>query len=185
MRALWLHYPSDPEAVKLGDEYLWGRDLLVAPVVEKGAKSRRLYLPRGTWYDWWTGEKQDGPQWLDRPVDLATLPLYARAGSVVPLDPVRQYTAQPVMEPTLLRVYPGEDGVSELYEDDGFSLEYLRGKASWLRFQWRDQDQSLIVEPDPRSKGVAFRTRKFEAALMSTGARKTIEFAGHRMLLRF
>jgi alpha-glucosidase/alpha-D-xyloside xylohydrolase len=57
MRALWLHYPGDAEAVKLGDEYLWGRDLLVAPVVEKGAKTRRVYLPDGIWYDWWTGKK--------------------------------------------------------------------------------------------------------------------------------
>src|SRR5439155_19127363 len=56
MRALWLHYPKDEEAVKLGDEYLWGRDLLVAPVVEKGATARKLYLPEGTWYDWWTGK---------------------------------------------------------------------------------------------------------------------------------
>jgi len=54
MRALWLHYPDDPQAVSLGDEYLWGRDLLVAPVVEKGAKSCHLYLPAGNWYDWWT-----------------------------------------------------------------------------------------------------------------------------------
>ena len=84
MRALWLHYPNDPQAGKLGDEYLWGRDLLVAPVVEKGAKSRRLYLPAGIWYDWWTGEKvagnagipagESGPRWFDRPVDLATMP---------------------------------------------------------------------------------------------------------------
>lgn len=74
MRALWLHHPDDAEAVKLGDEYLWGRDLLVAPVVEKGAKSRRIYLPAGTWYDWWTSEKVAGPRWVERPVDLATLP---------------------------------------------------------------------------------------------------------------
>src|SRR5204862_4270549 len=60
MRALWLHYPDDAEALKLGSEYLWGRDILVAPVVEKGAKSRRLYLPAGTWFDWWTGKGVEG-----------------------------------------------------------------------------------------------------------------------------
>jgi alpha-glucosidase/alpha-D-xyloside xylohydrolase len=185
MRALWLHYPSDPEAVNLGDEYLWGRDLLVAPVLEPGAKSRRLYLPKGTWYDWWTGEKQIGPLWLERPVDLATLPLYARAGGIIPLDPVRQYTAQPVTEPTLLMVYPGEDGVSALYEDDGVSLDYVRGKANWIRFQWRDHDRLLILQPDPRSGGTALRPRRFDVLLVTTGLRKSVEFSGHRVRVRF
>jgi alpha-glucosidase/alpha-D-xyloside xylohydrolase len=107
MRALWLHYPSDSEAVKLGSEYLWGRDILVAPVVESGAKSRRVYLPAGTWFDWWTGENLEGKRWLDRSVDLATMPLFVRAGAILPLDPVRQYTAQSVADPTTIRVHPG------------------------------------------------------------------------------
>jgi alpha-glucosidase len=82
MRALWLYYPNDPEAVKLGDEYLWGRDLLIAPVVTKGATRRHLYLPAGIWFDWWTNKKVEGGKWLDRPVDLATMPIYVRAGSL-------------------------------------------------------------------------------------------------------
>jgi alpha-glucosidase/alpha-D-xyloside xylohydrolase len=92
MRALYLHYPNDSEAVKLGDEYLWGRDLLVAPIVERDARLRHLYLPAGTWYDWWSNKQIAGGHWLERQVDLETLPLYARAGAIVPLDPVRQYT---------------------------------------------------------------------------------------------
>src|SRR6187200_3089164 len=75
IRAMWLHYPDDPKAVATGDQYLWGRDLLVAPVVEKGAKSRRVYLPEGTWFDWWTGKKLEGKKWIEREVDLGTLPL--------------------------------------------------------------------------------------------------------------
>ena len=66
MRALWLHYPQDAEAVKLGDEFLWGRDLLVAPVTEKAAKSRKIYLPAGNWFDWWSGEKISGGRWIER-----------------------------------------------------------------------------------------------------------------------
>ena len=69
--------------MKLGDEYLWGRDFLVAPVVEQGAKSRRVYLPAGTWFDWWTGQQETGRKWTDREVDLATLPLYVRAGAII------------------------------------------------------------------------------------------------------
>src|SRR5882672_6165730 len=73
MRALGLHYPNDAEAVKLGDEYLWGRDLLVAPVVERGLKVRRVYLPPGGWFDWWTGNQLQGGRWVEREVDLATM----------------------------------------------------------------------------------------------------------------
>ena len=110
MRALWLHYPDDLQAVSIGDQYLWGRDLLVAPVVNKQATKRRLYLPAGTWYDWWTDEKLTGQQWVERPVDLATMPLYVRAGAIVPLDAVRQFTSQQLDTPTRLRIYPGTDG---------------------------------------------------------------------------
>src|SRR5947207_6947497 len=78
MRALWLHHSDDPAAVARGDEYLWGRDILVAPVVEAGATSRKLYLPRGTWYDWWTNETQQGGREITRNVDLSITPLYVR-----------------------------------------------------------------------------------------------------------
>ena len=87
MRALWLHHPDDPAAVARGDEYLWGRDMLVAPVVEKGATTPTLYLPRGTWFDFWTEERVDGGREIDRAVDLATMPLYVRAGAVIPMGP--------------------------------------------------------------------------------------------------
>jgi alpha-glucosidase/alpha-D-xyloside xylohydrolase len=187
MRALWLHYPDDPEAVKLGDEYLWGRDLLVAPVVEKGAKSRRLYLPNGTWYDWWTGEKLAGRRWVERPVDLATMPLYVRAGAIVPLDPVRQYTGQPVSEPTTLRIHPGADGTYTLYDDDGQSLGYRDGsdpKTVWLRFRWNDAARRLTVEPDPRMTKwpVGFRTFSVETAGSDAQPRR-VEFRGEPVVV--
>jgi alpha-glucosidase/alpha-D-xyloside xylohydrolase len=186
MRALWLHYPGDPEAVKLGDEYLWGRDLLIAPVVEKAAKSRRVYLPAGTWYDWWTGEKVEGKRWIEKPVDLATMPIYVRAGAVVPLDPVRQFMAQPVSEPTTLRVHPGADGSFTLYDDDGQSLGYLTdsdAKEIWLYFRWEDATRHLIIQADPRMKkwtGV----RRFNIEMAgSKAAPKMIEFRGNPVAL--
>jgi alpha-glucosidase/alpha-D-xyloside xylohydrolase len=191
MRALWLHYPKDPEAVKLGDEYLWGRDLLVAPVVEKGATSRRLYLPAGIWYDWWTGEKVAdnagiaGRRWLDRPVDLATMPLYVRAGAIIPLDPVRQFTAQAVTEPTALRVYPGAHGEFTLYDDDGASLDYQKNVVTWTRIRWNDHASTLTIEPDPRSKMKPARTKSFDVLLMPNGLRKPLDYSGHRVQMKF
>ena len=110
IRSLWLHHPDDPAAVARGDEYLWGRDLLVVPVTEKGATSRKVYLPRGTWYDFWTEEKLEGGREIVRAVDLATIPLFARAGAIIPLGPVKQYTDEPVEGPTTLCLYPGADG---------------------------------------------------------------------------
>src|SRR5205807_3148811 len=96
IRALWLHYPGDAQAVARGDEYLYGRDILVAPVVEKGATSRSLYLPRGMWYDFWTREKLEGGREISRKVDLETMPLYVRAGAVIPMGSVKQYSEEKV-----------------------------------------------------------------------------------------
>jgi alpha-glucosidase/alpha-D-xyloside xylohydrolase len=188
MRALWLHYPHDPETVKLGDEYLWGRDLLVAPVVEKGAHSRHLYLPPGDWYDWWTGEKLAGKRWLDRPVDLATMPLYARAGAIFPLDPVRQYTAQPVNEPTTLRIYPGADGEFTIYDDDGQSLGYRTGadsKMAWIRIRWNDKARRLTLERDARMKAWPGGIRRFTAEIAGQNAIPAhLEFNGRKTRVR-
>ena len=94
MRALWLHYPDDAAAVARGDQFLWGRDLLVAPVVEQGATARKVYLPRGSWYDFWNGERVEGGREISRTVDLETMPLYVRAGAIVPMGPVKQYTGR-------------------------------------------------------------------------------------------
>jgi alpha-glucosidase/alpha-D-xyloside xylohydrolase len=187
MRALWLHYPGDEEAVKLGDEYLWGRDLLVAPVVEKGAKSRKLYLPEGTWYDWWTGKATAGKKWVERPVDLATLPLYVRAGAIVPLDPVRQYTAETVTEPTTLRVFPGADGSFTLYDDDGRSLGFRDGsdaKTVWVRIKWDDAKRRLTLEPDARMKKWPGGVRVFAVEVTGSDAKpRRVEFRGERVVV--
>src|SRR5262249_21794251 len=148
MRALWLHYPNDPAAVKLGTEYLWGREMLVAPVDEKGMTERKLYLPEGDWYDFWTNEKQAGKREVVRKVDLATMPLYVRAGAVLPLDPVRQYTAEPTTESTTIRVYPGKDGDCRLYDDDGTSLGYTKGQFTRTKLTWDDKARKLTIEQD-------------------------------------
>ncbi len=143
MRALWLQYPDDPLAVARSDEYLWGRDVLVAPVTEKGAASRKLYLPRGNWYDFWTEEKLEGGREIDRKVDLSTIPLYVRAGAVLPLGPVKQYSDEPVDGPLTLVAYPGINGVTTLYEDDGKSFNYRTGEFMKVEMNWSDANRRL------------------------------------------
>lgn len=147
MRAMWLHYPNDKVAVKKGDQYLWGKDVLVAPVYEKNAEERIIYLPVGNWYDWWTKEKTTGGKLLTRKVDLATMPVYARAGAIIPIDPVRQYTEEEVDGPIIIRVYTGANGEFVWYEDDGISQEYLSGQASLTRIRWNEAERVLTVEP--------------------------------------
>ena len=107
IRALWLHDPVDPAACSRGDEFLFGPDILVAPVTEKGATSRVIYLPRGSWYDYWSEQKIEGGREIRRPVDLATIPLHVRAGAIIPFGPVKQYTSEDVDGPLRLSVYPG------------------------------------------------------------------------------
>jgi alpha-glucosidase (family GH31 glycosyl hydrolase) len=109
MRALWLHYPDDDRAVERDDEYLWGRELLVAPVTEPGATSRALYLPRGLWYDFWTEEQVEGGREIVRPVDLATIPIYVRAGAAIAAGAIKQYAIQESQQSLHLTVYPGAD----------------------------------------------------------------------------
>jgi alpha-glucosidase/alpha-D-xyloside xylohydrolase len=144
-------------------------------------------LPAGRWHDWWTGETLTGPRWVERPVDLATLPLYVRAGGIVPIDPVRQYTAQPVAEPTTIRIYPGADGTFTLYDDDGHSTAYLSDpdtSTARLRFQWDDAARRLTIQPDPRMKR-STGTRVFRAQVAGSDANpKLVEFNGERAEIR-
>ena len=181
MRSLWLHHPKDKQARGIGDAYLWGRDMLIAPVYEKGATNRDVYLPAGKWYDWWTGKAETGGRRVKRAVDLATMPIYVRAGAIVPVDPIRQYTGQKVDGPTTLKIYRGANGNYTLYDDDGTSLEYLKGDSVQTLIKWDDAAKTLSLEP--ASKQTA--TRAFEVELVPDGGTKKIQYTGQRLELKF
>jgi alpha-glucosidase/alpha-D-xyloside xylohydrolase len=181
VRAMWLHYPDDAEAVGRGDQYLFGRDLLVAPVVEKGATNRSLYLPHGQWYDFWTNEAQQGGRAVTRSVDLGTIPLYVRAGAVIPTGPVRQYTAEKVDAPLLLTVYAGADGEATLYEDDGETFDFRKGEFMRLQMRWTDASRRLELRLAHGSKLMQRDGVKMEIALAGTGTTKSVLFKGERL----
>jgi alpha-glucosidase/alpha-D-xyloside xylohydrolase len=186
MRALWLHYPQDANATTRGDQYLWGRDLLVAPVVERAANERKVYLPQGDdWYDYWTGARHAGGQEITRAVDLATLPLFVRAGAIVPLDPVRQFTAQSIDDATTLMVFTGRDGEFTLYEDDGESLDYRDGAYARTRISWSDGPRQLAIEPDDASGSLEPAPRSFAIKLIPGGETRTIRYDGRRTEVAF
>ena len=177
MRSMWLHYADDKQARGIGDQYLWGRDLLIAPVYKKGATSRDVYLPAGKWYDWWTGKLETGGRSVQRAVDLATMPIYVRGGAIVPVDPIRQYTGQKVDEPTTLKIYRGANGNYTLYDDDGISLDYLQGDSVQTLIKWDDAAKRLTIEP--QAKGGPKRAFKIE--LIPDGTAKEIRYAGQRL----
>ncbi|MEX2661793.1 MAG: TIM-barrel domain-containing protein, partial [Vicinamibacterales bacterium] len=178
IRALWLHYPEDPAAVARGDQFLWGRDLLVSPVVEKGATSRMVYLPRGTWFDFWTDARLEGGREISREVDLDTMPLHVRAGTVLPLAPVRQYVDQAVDEPLTLVVYPGADGAASLYEDDGRSFDYRKGDAMRIEMAWRDRDRRLTLRLAPGTRMRPPEERRIRVRVAGAAAVRDVVFQG-------
>ncbi len=186
MRAMWLHYPEDEKVRALGTQYMWGRDLLVAPVFGKGATTRSVYLPKGEWYDWWTNAKHSGGQTVLRAVDLATMPIFVRAGAIIPFDPVRQYTSEVVSEPTTLKVYRGADGQYTLYEDDGISQQYLAKRGSWTRMTWNDRSRQLTIEPGaPAGATNVVASRSFKVEMLPEGTIKTVTYAGRRVQVTF
>jgi alpha-glucosidase (family GH31 glycosyl hydrolase) len=165
MRSLWLHYPDDPVAVARGDEYLWGRDILVAPVVEQGATSRTVYLPRGDWWDFWSGERVKGGREITRTVDLETTPLYVRAGAILPLGPVKQFTDEKVEGPISISVYAGGDASFLLYEDDGNSFNYRKGEWMGIQMGWNDARRILKLELAEGSRMLGPGRRDIEVKL--------------------
>jgi alpha-glucosidase (family GH31 glycosyl hydrolase) len=176
MRALWLHFPDDPKAVECGDEYLWGRSVLVAPIVEKGATTRQVYLPYGGWYDFWTGERIEGGREISRVVDLETMPLYVRAGSILPLGPVKQFTAEKVDEPLSISIFPGTDASFFLYEDDGASFNYRRGEWTGIQMTWDNARRTLGLQLAPGSRMLSPEPRVFTLKLAE--ATRSVTFKG-------
>ncbi len=164
-----------PFSPALGDQYLWGRDLLIAPVFKPGAQTRDVYLPQGTWIDWWTLETYTGGLTLSRRVNLSKMPIYVRAGAIIPFDPIRQYTAQPVDDPTTLKIFTGADGQFTLYEDDGISLDYLRGHYTKTKITWNDHRRQLTLEPiHSQETG----PHPFRIELLPTGITREILYTG-------
>jgi alpha-glucosidase (family GH31 glycosyl hydrolase) len=179
IRALWLHYPDDPKAVNRADGYLWGRDILVAPVTEKGATSKKVYLPKGDWYDFWTEAKVEGGREITRPVDLATLPLYVRAGAILPFGPIKQFTSEKSEEPLTFVVYPGADSSGAIYEDDGNSFNYRRGEWMKIGARWDHEQNKLSVRLLPGSRMLPPLRRKMEVRVVPEKGTHTFDFGGH------
>jgi alpha-D-xyloside xylohydrolase len=143
MRGLFMDFGDDPRTADIGDEYMFGPALLVAPVTDQGMTTRAVYLPAGTdWYNFWTNERLHGGQTVQVSAPIDTLPLFVRAGSILPLGTAVESTndAQKIAS---LRVYPGADGDFDLYRDDGNTYAYEHGAFELAHLHWNDATHKL------------------------------------------
>lgn len=145
MRALPLEFSSDPGARAISDQFLFGPALLINPVTTEGAAQRSLYLPAGhDWVDFWTGKRVSGGQTIAAEAPLDRIPIYARAGSIIPFGPAVQ-SASVKADPIELRIYAGADGDFTLYEDEGDNYNYEHGAYSVTPIHWDDKTSTLTV----------------------------------------
>jgi alpha-D-xyloside xylohydrolase len=143
MRALFMDFPNDPNVITIGDEYMFGPAFLVAPVTDQGVEHRKVYLPAGSdWYNFWTNEKFAGGRTIDVPAPIDTIPLFVRAGSIIPMGAQIPSTATP-QKLASIRVYPGKDADFVLYDDDGATYQYEHGAGKSVHLHWDDKQQKL------------------------------------------
>ncbi|HKS83187.1 MAG TPA: glycoside hydrolase family 31 protein [Candidatus Acidoferrales bacterium] len=145
MRALVMDFRTDGRAQNIPDEFMYGPAFLVNPITEPGATSREVYLPKARWYDFWTGHATEGGVAIDAPAPLDRIPLFIRAGSIVPMGPDIEYSTQKPADPIELRVYPGADGDFTLYEDENDNYNYEKGVHATIPFHWDDARRTLTI----------------------------------------
>ncbi|MDP4149937.1 MAG: glycoside hydrolase family 31 protein [Bacteroidota bacterium] len=198
MRGLAFDFRNDPGVVSIPDQYMFGPAFLVNPVTTQmysgphamaGVGSRKVYLPKAVrWVDFWTGETLEGGQTVDADASIGTLPLYVRAGSIVPLGPDVEYATEPTAKATELRIYPGADGSFPVYEDQGDGYDYEHGAYATYTLSWNDRSHELTVSDRKGSFPGMRQSTLFHVVLVRPGhgsgpdicadADKRIEYRG-------
>lgn len=193
MRPLVMDFREDPRADNIGDQFMFGPAILVNPVTEAGATSRRLYLPQATWFDFWTGVAQPGGRSIEAPAPLDRIPLEVRAGSIVPLGPDIEYADQKPADPIELRIYPGADGDFSLYEDAGDGYAYEQGQHATIPIHWDDAARTLTIGarqgsfpgmPAARTFDVVFVRKGRGAGISAAKPDKVIHYSGAALSVR-
>jgi len=146
MRPMVMDFNGDIDAVKQPYQYMFGKAILVAPITEEGTFQRGVYLPKSVdWYDFWTGKQIKGGQTIQTEAPLDQIPLFIRAGSIVPFGPIVQYSGEKTAEPLEIRVYEGTNGEFTLYEDEGDNYNYEKGIYSTITFTWNNAIKTLTI----------------------------------------
>lgn len=186
MRALVMDFAADKKTKDINNEYLFGQSILVAPVLEsmyasKAAdgqtsidfstvKSRAVYLPAGTeWYDFWTGEKLKGGQEVQKAAPIDVMPLYVKAGSILPWASKVQYANEKKWDNLEIRIYPGANGEFTLYEDENDNYNYEKGLNSTITLKWDNRSRTLSIGERKGNFGGMLTTRKFNFVVVQKG----------------
>ena len=206
MRALVFDFRHDPVALEIDDQFMLGPALLVCPVthpihhgpgstpIKDAAVSRPVYLPRGCdWYDFWTGERHMGGQWIQAAAPLERIPLFVRSGAILPLGPEVAHMDEDPHGPLEVRIYPGSDGSFDLYEDDGDGYAYEQGKFAITTLAWEDATSTLRVGRRDGDFALRAGSRTLGAVRVGAGvgvaggpteASATVEWTGEPVALR-
>ena len=146
MRLLAFDFPNDSAVFNIADQFMYGPAMLINPVTDAGVRQRKVYLPKGTdWINFWNGEKQKGGQVVTADAPIDRIPIFIRAGSIIPMGREMQYTDELSNDTLELRVYTGSDGQFELYEDDGKTFNYKNGDFRRTLFTWNDENRKLSI----------------------------------------
>ncbi len=207
-RLLAFDFPYEDEVLDLKDEYMFG-DILVCPVTDEGATTRKVYLPGARvkdvnkkyysndkyiapyigkaiknwkpvkWYDYWTGETVEGGQWVDAAAPINRIPLYVKAGTIIPTTEVAEYAAAQIGKPVTINIYPGADAEFTLYEDEGDNYNFERGESSLIPISWKEKTGTLTIG---LRKGQYKGMKEVRTFILSTPAGKTeIRYDGHKV----
>ena len=214
LRPLFSDFAADKKVWNMTDEFMFGRSILAAPILDpqytqeilsplegdgykaggkmengelivdwNAPKAVTKYLPKGTlWYDFWTGKSYRGGQSVTLQTSLDRVPMFVRAGSILPLGPEMQYTGEKPWDNLELRLYPGADGTFTLYEDEGDTYRYEQGVYATIRFNWNDKVRTLTIAERQGSYPGMLSSRQFTVTLPD-GTTKTISYHGHPVTL--
>jgi alpha-glucosidase len=148
MRAMVMDYAEDDKAVDRIHQYMFGSSILAAPVLDKGSRDKEVYLPEGSWYDYWTDKKYEGKAVIKVSAPLNKIPLFIKAGSIIPMAPVVEHIDEKLQEDIIVHIYPGKISSFELYDDDGHSYDYENGRYVKTMLEYEETDvQSIKIYP--------------------------------------
>ena len=146
MRPLLLEFPDDKTTYRIDTQFMVGENILVSPVMEAGSTSRWMYLPNGEWYNFWTREKLAGGKWMDAKAPMDQIPLFIRAGAVIPMQQIVQFTNQAPVDPITFEIFPSTEAKGICYEDDGISFSYQTGKYRSVGLKMTVKGSAIAID---------------------------------------
>lgn len=197
VRSLVMDYPQDKQLQDLGTEYLFGKSLLVVPVTDsifsKDVKgfdtsstvATKVYLPEGNWFDFHTNEKIRGRQWITQNCNLATIPLFVKEGSIIPMANEAQFSSIKNFKELNINVYPGKDATFELYEDEGDNYNYEKGKYAIIKFVWNENKKTFTIENRSGNYNGMNANKQLNIYLKGANKKQTMQYAGKKLQVQF